>query len=71
MSELLREGLEARLVILEDLVLEDHASLDDAEPTRACASCYSLEDECFCPAPVLWPLAIVARKLRSELALST
>lgn len=69
MSGLLREGLEARLVMLEDLVLQ-HLGVPDAPLIKACASCYELEGECFCPAPVLWPIAVVARKLRSELALS-
>lgn len=71
MSELLREGLEARLLMLEDLVLEHQTSgedLDGAMP-RACATCFATEDECFCQAPVMWPLSIVAGKLRSELAL--
>lgn len=67
MSELLREGLETRLVMLEDLVLQH---LGSEETPKACATCYALEDECFCQAPVIWPLTIVARKLRSELALS-
>lgn len=68
MSELLREGLETRLVMLEDLALQH---LGSGEPSpMACATCYAMEDECFCQAPVMWPLDVVARKLRSELALS-
>lgn len=70
MSGLYREALEARLASLEDIVLETlGAPPSEATNDRACATCYALEDECFCPAPVMWPITAVAYKLRAELTL--
>jgi hypothetical protein len=70
MSELLREGLEARLAMLNDLLVETLGAPSSDAPI-ACATCFALEDECFCPAPVMWPLSAVVHKLRAELALSS
>lgn len=68
MSTHLREGLEAKLARLEDLRLQYVGELE--QPT-VCATCYEVMEECFCPAPVAWPVEAVVLKLRAELAYGT
>lgn len=65
MSTLFREGLEARLSQLEDMRLE---YLGDNDAPYVCATCYAVQDECVCPASVMWPLPAVVYKLRAELS---
>lgn len=66
MSTLLRESLEARMAFLEDQRLE---ALGAPDPPYACATCYELKDDCYCPGPVFWPLPAVVYKLRAELSM--
>jgi hypothetical protein len=71
MSTLLREGLEARLVALEDLLTEGLGTPPGESPPEVCASCYELIEHCYCMDPVQWPLAAVVYKLRAELSMDT
>lgn len=68
MSTLIRQGLEAKFTRLESLRLESVGLPPDDEPV-VCATCYELSEDCFCVAPVSWPLSAVVYKLRAELAL--
>lgn len=65
MSTLLRESLEARLAVLEELRLD---SLGEPDPPFVCATCYELKDDCYCPSPVFWPLPAVVYRLRAVLS---
>jgi hypothetical protein len=69
MSTLLREGLEARLVALEDLL--GLGSPPGEPPPEACASCYEIIEDCYCLDPVQWPLSAIVYKLRAELSMDT
>jgi hypothetical protein len=68
MSILLKQSFEAKLSRLESLNSE-YLGEPDSEQPLVCATCYELSEECFCVAPVMWPLSAVVLKLRSELAL--
>lgn len=64
MDEILREGLEAQLLVLED---SHERTVGDLDPPLVCALCYS-QDECNCAVNIRWPVGLVLVKLRAELS---
>lgn len=62
--ELVQQGLASRLVQLEELRLEH---IGEPNPPLVCATCYALQEECYCVMPVMWQLSTVIYKLRAEI----
>lgn len=65
-AALVRQGLEQQLASLEELRF-DFIGEPEADVPQVCATCYLLKDECYCDAPVYWPLSVVIYQLRAFL----
>lgn len=63
-EEILREGLEEVLRILEDIW---RTVVGEPDIPLACALCYSMINECKCEVAAPWPLPLVIYKLKGEI----